>query len=551
METGTKNCEICRASFIIEPDDLTFYERLDLPTPDECLKCRWKYLIAFWISGKFRIAESALSGKRIITVLPESVPFPIYEREEFVSDDWDPMEYGRDYDPSRSFIDQVVELQSKVPHPHNLGVKNVNCDWCDDMWESRESYLTRSGFRLEFISYGYRVIECKNSIDITYCFNVEQSYDCLYCFKCFGLRHAFNSRDCINSAFLYDCRNCQNCFMSWNLRNKKYHIRNKPYSKEEYQKKIKELNLGSFSELEGLNNEFWEYIKTDAVHRANYNTQVLNSTGNFLTNDKNCHNCYFVEETENCRNDFRGFGSKDSIDVIGSWVEKCARDVMDMWGYENFCNLYTSYCRYSAYLDNCEESEYCFGCVGLRKKKHCILNKQYSKDEYDKLLLQIKTDMKNRGEWGKFFPLSAAYAGYNYSLAQMMFPMTKDEAITFGAKWEESEVAVHAGIRSSDLPDRIEDVEDEITKQRIICPETGLSYNIAPAELAFYREHNIPLPRRHFDWRTFNRFRPLTLMVEPQKGVCIYCNKEIEHYYSPELGFKKIACVSCYQSNIV
>ena len=98
--------------------------------------------------------------------------------------------------------------------------------------------------------------------------------------------------------------------------------------------------------------------------------------------------------------------------------------------------------------------------------------------------------------------------------------------------------------------DTIDEVTDEITKKRIICPETKLSYNIAPKELEFYREHDIPLPRRHFDHRTLERFRPLALMITPQQGVCHSCSKEITHYYDPELGYQKIVCVECYQQQM-
>jgi hypothetical protein len=224
---------------------------------------------------------------------------------------------------------------------------------------------------------------------------------------------------------------------------------------------------------------------------------------------------------------------------------------MDQYGYGNVCNLYTTSCRYSAYLDNCEECEYCFGCVGLRKKKYCILNKQYTKEEYEKLVEKIKSDMKNRGEWGKFFPLSSAYCGYNLSLAQMMFPMSEEEALKFGAKWEKTpEPHYKNTISGDDLPDTIDQVSDDIIKQRILCPETKLSYNITQQELAFYKEHNIPLPHRHFDWRTLERFKPFSSMIVPQKGACYFCKKEIEHYYSPELGFQKIACLECYQREV-
>ncbi|MDO8530380.1 MAG: hypothetical protein Q7S10_03190 [bacterium] len=543
-------CQSCHQAFTIEPEDFQFYERLDLPLPERCVYCRWKYLLAFWITGRFRIAKSALSGKRIITILPESTSFPIYDREEFVSDAWDPLTYGRDYDSSRPFINQLVELQSVVPHPHQTGVKNTNCDWTDDVWESKNVYLTRSGWRAEDVSYGYRTFRCKNSIDVSYCIDTEYSYDCLYCFKCYNLEHSFNCRDCIDSTFLYDCRNCQNCFLSWNLRNKQYCFLNQQYTKEEYFKKIQEFNLKSFTEREKLKDEFWGHVREDAVHRATYNVKTEQSKGNFLSEGKNCYECYFLEKSENCRYCFRGTDSKDSIDIMGAVSEKCGLGCLDQWGYGNICNLYTTQCRYSAYLDSCEECEYCFGCVGLRKKKYCILNKQYTKEEYEALVGEIKSNMKERGEWGTFWPLKAAYAGYNYSLAGTTFPMTRDEAITFGAKWEEPAAPDYEGVSGDDLPSTIQEVNDDVIKQRIICPITKLSYNITSFELSFYKERGIPLPRRHFDLRGSVRYQPLNYMTKSHKGVCVYCRKEIEHYYAPELGFQKIACVDCYQKEI-
>ena len=88
MEQQAKICQKCEQKFTVETDDFPFYEKFDLPLPDMCPYCRWKYLLAFWVFGRFRIAKSALSGKTIITVFSESVPFPIYDRAEFVSDAW-------------------------------------------------------------------------------------------------------------------------------------------------------------------------------------------------------------------------------------------------------------------------------------------------------------------------------------------------------------------------------------------------------------------------------------------------------------------------------
>ena len=35
----------------------------------------------------------------------------------------------------------------------------------------------------------------------------------------------------------------------------------------------------------------------------------------------------------------------------------------------------------------------CFGCVSIRNKKYCILNKQYTKEEYEELLPKIIAHM--------------------------------------------------------------------------------------------------------------------------------------------------------------
>lgn len=552
MQQETKICQSCKQNFTIELDDFAYYERLDIPPSDLCPYCRWKNLLAFWIFGRFRIAKSALSGKNIITVFPESVKFPLYDHKEWISDSWDPLLYGQDYKADKPFFEQFAELQASVPHPHSSGLNNFNCDWSDDVWNCKNCYLSRSMEGCEDLTYCYRTLESRNSIDLTYCFNTESSYDCMYCFKCFNVYYSFNSRDCIDSFFLADCRNCISCFMCWNLRNKQYCIFNKQYTKEEYSEKLKEFRTNSYSEIEKLKKEFARTIREVVVHRENFNIQAVNSAGNFLDKVKNCHNTFFVSESENTRHTFRGWKIKDVIDCVGSIAEKSALSVMDGYIYDTVVTSHCGNCRYIYYSEYCEDCDYCFGCVGIRKKKYCILNKQYTEEEYKTLIVKIKSDMKKRGEWGKFFPLTLAYSGYDLTLGQLFFPETEESIKKFGGRWEKIDRPNYIDATpASSLPDTIGEVNDSIVGKRVICPETGLSYNIAPHELVFYRQHGIPLPRRHFDRRTIERFRPMTLMIYPQQSFCFICKKSIEHYYSPELGYKKIVCVECYQKEVV
>jgi hypothetical protein len=46
------------------------------------------------------------------------------------------------------------------------------------------------------------------------------------------------------------------------------------------------------------------------------------------------------------------------------------------------------------YSSECFSCKNCFACSGLKNKQYCILNKQYSKEEYEKLVPQIIEKMQ-------------------------------------------------------------------------------------------------------------------------------------------------------------
>ncbi len=549
---STQSCKKCKKEFSVNNGELRMYRKLNMPLPKECFYCRIQHLFAFWTFGKFRKGKSDLSGESLITTLPKKPRYPIYTSREWFSDAWDPLEHGQPYDPTRSFFEQFKEVQEKVPRPHQVGRNNVNCDWCDDVWDCKNCYLSRAMLGSENVLYSYRAFNTKDSIDMTYTYNTQVSYDITYCFKCFNLRHAFNCRDSMDSAFLYDCRNVQNCFMCWNLRNKQYCIENEQYSKEAYFEKLKEYNLGSWKTVEKLREKLTEYIREKAVHRQSFNVRVKNSTGNYLTDCDRCINCFHWESSQECYNCVRGIKVKDCIDMVGSGeAELCGLTNASYPGdYNVKYSSWTQNCRDSEYLDLCIDCEQCFGCVGLRKKKYCILNRQYSKGEYEKLRGQIIASMEREGVYGDFFPYGLAYDGYNLSTAHFYFPEKKEDILVLGGLWNETKGIVVDSISTDELPDSINEVEDDITKQPLLCPKTGHRFNIAPRELEFHRAANIPLPRYHFDYRTRERFKFLTVIV-PYSYKCTFCDKDIETYYPPEWGYKRVACMDCYMKEVV
>ena len=545
-----KICTNCNSNFDITKDELSMYEKVGIELPTLCFFCRVKLHLSFWLFGKFRKGTSDLSGNSLITILPEKNRYPIYTLTEWHSDAWDVMSFGQDYDSSKPFFTQLQELQEKVPHPHQNGSKNTNCDWCDDVWNSKDCYLSRSMEECEDLYYSYRNIKVKNSIDVVVCYNSERCFDSLNCHHSYKLFYSRNSRDCVDSYFLFDCRNCQNCFMCWNLRGKSYCVENVQYTKEEYNEKLKSFKLGSYNSIQSHKKRFEEIAQKEAIHRQNFNLKTYNSDGDNLLNTKNCHNSFMISDSEECYNTLRGLASKSSIDVSGCWYSELMGNCSScVNGYaERYCVWASS--RFSEYLDLCLECEYCFGCVGLKKKKYCILNKQYTKEEYEILKEKIISDMKVREEYGKFLPYSMSAGPFNFSTSFLYFPETKkEEILSLGGYWEDINENRIDGIPTSELPDSINDVTEDICAQALICPETGWRFNIAQNELIFYKQNNIPLPRYHFDVRIKNNMK-YTAVLQSYPYNCHYCKKNIEAYYPPEWKYEKIACEECYKQNI-
>ena len=543
-------CEHCQKEFIITDIEQSLSEKIGLELSTVCSKCLLKQHLSFWMFGKFRKGKSNLSGESIITVLPESSRYPIYSFKEWNSDDWDAMDYGVDYSPDELFFKQLKSLQEKVPHPHQNGSNNTGCDYCDDVWNSKNCYLARSMEYCEDLLYSYRNMKVKNSIDVAICFTSERCFSCLNCINSYKLFYSRDSKDCIDSYFLFDCRNCQNCFMCSNLRGKSYCIENVQYTKEEYNEKLKSINLGSYSVVEKLKKQFEEMLQTEAVHKLNFNIKAYNSVGNNLLNVNNCINCNTISDSEDAVNAVRGMRHKSTLNANGCWYIELSGNCGECLNAYNLKYSLWSSSRYSEYLELCIECEYCFGCVGLKKKKYCILNKQYTKEEYEKLKNQIIDKMKNDGEYGKFLPYSMSPGPFNFSTSSLYFPnTTKEDTLNLGGYWQDIDESNIEGMPTSELPDSINEVDENICTKALICPDTGWRFNISNNELEFYKQYKIPLPRKHFDVRTRELIKYSTVL-DTDTYECYYCKKEIEAYYPKDWGYKNIACENCYQQNL-
>jgi hypothetical protein len=167
----------------------------------------------------------------------------------------------------------------------------------------------------------------------------------------------------------------------------------------------------------------------------------------------------------------------------------------DVWG--NVSDVY-----YSLFCVNNVHN--CFGCIGLRNAEYCILNKQYTKEEYEILVPKIIEHMQKTGEWGEFFPAKYSHFGYNQTMNIVKYPLSKEEAIKQGYYWSDYEAPfpkVEKTLKASMLPEDISKIPDDILNWAVECEVSGKPFRIVKPELEFYRKHKLPIPRKHPDVR--------------------------------------------------
>jgi len=581
----TKTCQNCKNNFILEENDFSFYEKMRVPPPTFCYLCRAQRRMAFRNERVLFKVKDAFTGENIFSTYPKESGRKIITREAWFGDTWDAIEYGSDYNFSKPFLQQLIELERKVPMYNFNVIRMIDSPYAFNATGLKNSYLVVNSNYSEDCMYGNAIDYCKDCVDNSHISHSERCYESFWltnCYQCYFTQRAEDSR---NLWFCRGCIGCHDCFGCANLVNGSYCVFNKKYSKEEYQKIIKEMDLDTYEGITKAREKvrgFWDVQPVKHIQGI----KNVDSSGSYITHCRNVKDSYLVRESENMRycQYMQVPRNKDNYDVTnwGEYAELCYETLeCGESSYNNkFCKNCWPACRNNEYCMTMFSSADCFGCVGLKKKQYCILNKQYTKEEYEKLVSKIKGHMDempyidSQGivyKYGEFFPIEFSSLGYNNTLAAQHFPLSKEEARKKGYTWIEGEKGEYKITKeASKLPDSIEDAEDQILKEIIECENCKKAYRILENELAFLRREKIPLPRMCNDCRHERRMRDrLTIHLYERHCMCagekdrtgVYkntakhfhgdkpCTEKFKTGYSPERP-EIIYCESCYQKEV-
>lgn len=567
MEAQTKTCQNCKKDFIIEPDDFSFYEKMKVPPPTWCPECRAIRRFSFQNTWNLHWRNCDNCGVKTLSVYPPEQVLTVYCQPCWWKDDWDGTEYGVEYDPARPFFEQLNELINKTPNSAltSLYTSLQNSNYSNALAWSKDCYLVFWADFCENAYYSTLLNTLKFSSDCLRAKDSELCYESVGINKCYRTFFSEECDNCVDVWFSRNCYNCTNCVGCMNLRGESYCIFNVKYSKEDYFQEIATLHMENTEQLTSLKQKAEQFWLTKPHRAYSGNSLNLNVTGEYIYESKNSREMYLCSGAEDCK-----------------WCQFItvapARDCRDYSGWgNNASNIYESTVvgeNSSSVSFSCEcwpdslNLQYCywniagknnFGCANLKRKKYCILNKEYSKEEYEVLKGQIIEDMKNNPyvdalgrefPYGEFFPLSLSKFAYNKSNAIRFFPKTKEQALREGYQWAEIENTTHPTTMSAiELPSTIVDVNDSIIEQTIACKECSRAYKIVQGELDLLRRMNIPLPQscpKCRENRRFSRCNPPKLYSRS----CMQCRVAINTAYAPDAS-EIVYCESCYQKEFI
>lgn len=599
----TRICQNCKQHFTVEPEDFLFYEKMLVPPPTFCPECRCERRLLFRNERGLYRRACDLCGSHTISMYRNDAPFVVYCNACWWSDRWDPLQYGRDYMWESSFFDQFRELMKVVPRPAVVRYgDNPQCEYANFVKGSRNVYLGYSVVDSENVSYSYATDKSRDSLDVLFSRQLEWCYENVNGASNYRCVYLVQSRDCVQSSFLFDCSNCQQCFMSTHLRNKQYVFRNEQLTKEEYEQRMKAIFFGSFEAFTRLKSEFSDMVRV-TMHRFANIVKATHSVGDNLSNVNNLFSAFNVYDSEFSRYVARAFGLKEVYDVYGSPDCELVYEGV-VTGARDYQTAFFSHCeqlRESRYTDWCHNAHHLFGCIGLRNKEYCVLNKRYSEEEYASLISRIIIHMnevryvdsrKRTYGYGEFFPYDISPFAYNETVAQDYFLLTRDAALSGGFSWRDFDSREYRVTKTfQELPDSISDVSQTIVQDVIQCVHDGLcgreltsscranctkAFRIIPQELDFYRSMELPLPRLCSNCRYYERLRwrnPMRLWqrrcmcsslpsnTQLTTAHAIYrntgkhfhgegqCSNEFFTAYSPDRP-EVVYCEECYQAEV-
>lgn len=517
-------CSITGQEFFVSDREEQLLKEFNLPLPDKAAIENWIYSTGQAAPFLFHRITCPATKTPILSRWSKIGAIIGVAPEWFWSDQCDNTKAGQEYDFNRTFFDQFIEIARKSFAP---SINQVNCEnspYVNACIQLKDCHLC---FACENLRESIYCALCSKSTDLLLCSGVSNSelcYSSLDCENIYNSRFLQDCQNCSDCFWCLDCIGCKNCFQCIGLRQAQdgYYIRNEKITAEEWERNFKSLNLGSYRVQLEIIAQAEEFFKDKRDYNTNFKNENCSEAYHVL-NSKNCVNAMYSANCEDCKDIIFSHNARDCYSTLWAHnAERCYFVIGSSDAYNCFfCdgavsnarNNFYSFCCYNGCQD-------VFGCFFLKTKKYCILNKEYSKNEYEDLLPRVIKHMQSTGEWGKWFPTSFYQVPYqdswaNYFLAELNDQQIKDRGL-LSLETKETSIANE----KIELPDDVQSFSEKLCEKELHCEASNKPYKITKQELKAFLRQNSPIPRKHWS----------IMLIEMQRKSRDQCKQKLKSF---------------------
>jgi len=435
----------------------------------------------------------------------------ITQLKNMINFDITPSDYV--HNKSYTFFSNLVSLITITWYPYIYEFwENINSIFADSVRNSKNCYLSFSIINdCENICYTFNAKHHSKDIFnsvwvLSQSENVYSSSAIVNSYNIFFSRNIVDSNNIWSSSNMIWCSECISCN---DLSNQSYCINNIKYDKDNY----------NIIKKDYLNKKLFVVKKWESSSQIN----TVNSWGDFLincdsvnnwlrvTNLKNGNNCVLIGSLDLC---------EDFNDVFMAGMSKYFYGVVNSGRHSEYLYCCTDTINsntlfYSLFCNSCS---FCLGCIWLKNKSYCILNKQYTKEERYEKVDEIFWQMEKDWTLWEFFPASMNPFYFNDTAAYLIdSSFTKEEVTAKWYLWRDDPIKVDIPegaeiVKVSEL-DQYEwftegnwTINPEILK-KVIQDEQWNVRKIVRMEYDFLMKYGLPLPRKHWLDRMKENFR--------------------------------------------
>lgn len=300
-----------------------------------------------------------------------------------------------------NFPEAYKNLVDGLPH---LAVHNFRCensDYSDQLIDSRNAYLCFNGDGVEDCYYTYDSRWIKNCVDLSFSNKSELCYEAIDCEECYNCNFVQDCERCTDCSYCYDCLASQNCFGCVGVRRGEFQIFNTSYSKDDYWKKLAEVKWLPVGQI----NAKVEELRRKLPHVSMHTRRCENVFGDYVFDSKNCYNVFKGHELQDSLHISSSKSLKDCVDC--DMTHRCELTYEAIEDNQNYNCNFLYWCadmRDCEYMMYCFNTEHCFGCFNLKRKKFHILNRPHEEKEYYEIVAKIKENLRHEGKYQNFLP---------------------------------------------------------------------------------------------------------------------------------------------------